>query len=384
MNLKKLEEKRALLRGKLKAVLDKAETEERAMTADEIKEFESTEAEIRAIDATMEAAEKAKELVTEKEEKKEKETGSDTEAEELEKRAFEEYIRGEVTEERAETKLTKSANGAIVPTTIAKRIIEQVTEMCPIFKDADQYHLGGTLSLPYYDETASKIVMEYADEDTEGTSTAGKFKSIELTGYLGRAISEISKSLINNNDFDITSFVVRKMAEAISLWLEHEILIGTTKKIEGLSTLSNIVKASQEAAITADELIELQESIPDRYQANAYWIMNKKTRTAIRKLKDGQNNYLLNKDATSRWGYTLFGHDVYISDNMPEMAAGKRAIIYGDPKGIAVKLSEEINIEILRETKARKHMVEVLGFVEVDAKVQNAQMIAALDMKTAS
>lgn len=90
---------------------------------------------------------------------------------------------------------------------------------------------------------------------------------------------------------------------------------------------------------------------------------------------------MLNKDAASRWGYTLFGKDVYCSDNMPGMAAGKTAIYYGDYKGLAVKVSEDINIEILRETGARRHIIEVLGFVEFDAKVQNTQMIAALKMK---
>lgn len=388
MNLKKLEEKRASLQAKLKAILEKAEKEERAMSEDETKEFDSTEAEIRAIDATMDAAKRARNLVKEDEPKK-TDTGKDEEqrakeVEELEERAFADYIRGEVVEERAAVKMTKGDNGAVVPTSIAKKIISKVTEMCPIFADADQYHVKGNLSIPYYDESTSKIVMGYADEDTEGDSSSGKFASIELTGFLGRAVTEISKSLINNSDFDIVSFVVTKMAEAISLWLEHELLIGTTKKIEGLSTLKNIVTASASTAVTADEIIDLQESIPDIYQANAYWIMSKKTRTAIRKLKDGQGNYLLNKDANARWGYTLFGKDVYISNNMPEMAAGKRAIIYGDPKGLAVKISEEINIELLRETKARRHMVEALGFVEVDAKVQNEQMIAALDMKAAS
>ena len=108
--------------------------------------------------------------------------------------------------------------------------------------------------------------------------------------------------------------------------------------------------------------------------------MNKSTRKAIRKLKDGQGNYLLNEDATSRWGYTLFGKDVYTSAQMDTMAAGKTAIYYGDYKGLAVKVSEEINIDVLRETKARQHVVEVLGFVEFDAKVQNAEMIAALVM----
>lgn len=58
--------------------------------------------------------------------------------------------------------------------------------------------------------------------------------------------------------------------------------------------------------------------------------------------------------------------------------AGKTVIYYGDMKGLAVKVSEDVNIDVLRETKARQHAVEVLGFVEMDAKVQNAQMLTKL------
>ena len=66
-----------------------------------------------------------------------------------------------------------------------------------------------------------------------------------------------------------------------------------------------------------------------------------------------------------------------------EMAAGKRAIYYGDYKGLAVKVSEDVTIDVLRETKARQHVVEVLAFLEMDAKVQNAEMLAALEMAAA-
>ena len=112
--------------------------------------------------------------------------------------------------------------------------------------------------------------------------------------------------------------------------------------------------------------------------------MNKATRTAIRKLKDTHGNYILNKDATAKWGYTLFGKDVYTSDNMPRMEAGKTAIYYGDMSGLAVKLSEEINIEVLREKFATQHAVGVVGWLEMDSKVENAQKIAKLVMKSTS
>lgn len=382
MHLKKLKERRAVLQEKLNNILKTAETEERAINEEETKEFDEAEAEIRSIDATIDAYEKSRSLVKEDKPAPEQRTAEQTA--EAEERAFAAYIRGEVVEERAAVQMTKTDNGAVIPTSIANKIIEMVKEMCPIFSDAEHYNVPGTLNIPYYSEEKGAITMTYASEGVDGESTSGKFLSIELTGYLARAITEVSKSLINNSQFDIVSFVTRKMAEAISLFLEKECLFGTDKKAEGLKGIKQTKVAASSTAVTADELIDLQELIPDRYQANAYWIMSKNTRTAIRKLKDGQGNYLLNKDANSRWGYTLFGKDVYISDAMPDMAAGKRAIFYGDYKGLAVKVSENINIEVLRETKARLHLIEVVGFIEFDAKVQNAQMLAALDMKSAS
>lgn len=215
-------------------------------------------------------------------------------------------------------------------------------------------------------------------------STSGKFKSIELKGFLAGALSKVSKSLINNSQFDIVSFVVTAMAEAISKWIEKELLNGTANKVEGLSGVTQVVTAAAAAAVTADELIDVQETIPDVYQGGAVWIMNKATRTAIRKLKDGQGNYLLNKDATARWGYTLLGKEVYTSDNVSVMAAGKTAIFYGDMSGLAVKLSEDVNIEVLREKYATQHAIGVVGWIEIDSKVENAQKIASLKMKAST
>lgn len=223
--------------------------------------------------------------------------------------------------------------------------------------------------------------MAYATEFTNLESTSGKFKSIELKGFLAGALSKISKSLINNSQFAIVPFVINAMAEAIHRWIEKELLNGTTNKVAGLSTVTQKVDATSTTAITADELIDVQETVPDIYQGPAIWIMNKATRTAIRKLKDGQGNYLLNKDVTAKWGYTLLGKDVYTSDNMAKMEAGKTAIYYGDMSGLAIKLSEDINIEVLRELFATQHAVGVVGWIEIDSKVENAQKIAKLVMK---
>ena len=376
-NLKGLMEQRADLIEELKTITDTAEMEKRALSEDEEKKFDEIEGKIKKIDSTIERMERARNIpeVKKQEEKKKDEDNK----EQLEERAFEAYVRGEVLQERADVNLTTGDNGAVIPSSIANKIIKKVHDICPIFQLATKYNVGGTLSIPYYDESEENITMAYATEFTELESTNGKFKSIELKGFLAGALSKISKSLINNSQFAIVPFVVNEMAASISRWIEKELLNGTDEKIEGLSKVKGLT-AKSATAVTADELIDVQEEIPDVFQANAIWIMNKKTRTAIRKLKDNDGNYILNKDATSRWGYTLFGKDVYTSENMPEMATGKRAILYGDMSGLAVKISESMNIEVLREKYATQHAVGVVAWMELDAKVENAQKITGLTM----
>lgn len=374
-DLKGLMEQRADLVEELKTITDTAELEKRALSEDEEKKFDDIEDKIKKIDSTIERMERARNIPTgKKEEPKKEET-----KEQLEERAFEAHIRGEVLQERADANLTSGDNGAVIPTSIVNKIIKKVHDICPIYQLATKYNVGGTLSIPYYDETDGNITMAYATEFSELESTSGKFKSIELKGFLAGALSKISKSLINNSQFAIVPFVVNEMAASISRWIESELLNGSEDKIEGLSKVEGIT-ATSSTAITTDELIDVQEDIPDVFQANAIWIMNKKTRTAIRKLKDNDGNYILNKDATSRWGYTLFGKDVYTSENMPEMAAGKRAILYGDMSGLAVKVSENMEIAVLREKFATQHAIGVVAWMELDSKVENSQKITGLTM----
>lgn len=382
MHLKKLKEAREQKQQEMKQILETAGNEERALNEEEQGKFDALEKEIRGLDATIEAIMTQRELQNEPEPEDNKDGQDGESKEEGELRSFESYLRGLETRDDSPMKL--SDNGAVIPSSIANKIIEKVIDMCPIYHDADRYNLTGTLQIPYYDEATGDVTVEYADEFTDGEAKTGKFASISLTGFLARAVTDVSKSLINNSQFNIVDFVVNRMARNIALFIEKELLNGTSDKIEGLSGVTAEVVSASETAITADELIDLQETVPDVYQGNAYWIMNKATRTAIRKLKDGQGNYLLNKDANSRWGYTLFGKDVYTSDNMAKLGEKNKTVIYyGDYMGLAVKVSEEINIDVLRETKARQHAVEVLGFVELDAKVQNAQMIAKMTTKKA-
>lgn len=363
--------------------------EERAFTEEEQAKFNGLEANAKALKNTIEAEERAREAMLKPVEEKKPEEKENMKAEEralAEERAFADYIRGVVSEERAgDVNLTKADGQVTIPTTIANKIITKVYDICPIARMATRYNIKGTLTIPFYpaavEGSTPDITMAYADEFSELESTRGVFDNITLQGFLSGVLTKISKSLINNSQFDIVSFVVDHMAENIARWLEKELLIGTNNKIAGLSGITQTVTAGSTSAITTDKLIDLQDSIKDAFQANACWIMSPSTRNVIKKLKDGQGNYILEKDFSNGLNANLLlGKPVYISDNMPAIASGAKAIYYGDFSGLALKISEDINIEILREKYATEHAIGVVGYMECDAKVENAQKLAALVM----
>lgn len=379
-DLKTLTEQRAELVQQMKDLTVTAETEKRAFSPEEDQKFDDLDKQVKALDSTIEKLERARNLKlnvtsTAKHE--------DLKQEELEERAFAAYIRGEVLEERA-GEMAKTENGAVIPKTIANRIIKKVEDICPIYKMATRYNVKGTLSIPYYAADGTTIKMAYAEEFKSLTSTSGKFTNIELTGYLAGALSKVSKSLANNSQFDIVSFVVNEMADSIAKFIEAELLHGTDAKVDGLKGVTLIVESAAASAITMDEIIMLKDKVKDAFQAKAVFIMYAATRTALRLLKDGNGRYLMQDDITSPFGTTLLGKPVYVSDQMDGIEVGKTAIYYGDMSGLAVKLSEDASVQVLQERYADEHAIGVIAWMEFDAKVENAQKIAKLVMKASA
>lgn len=378
MNEKELIEKRNDLQAKMEEILNKAKVENRAMNDEEIKDFDNVEKEITNIDATLERSKKINEMECKKPEGEKELT-----QEEKDVKAFATFIRNYVNgvPQNAETKLTKGDNGSIIPKTIAQKIIDKVIEISPLYASATRYDAKGTLAIPKYDDTTDDVTVAYATEFDDLVSHSGKFATVELTGFLIGALTKISKSLLNNNDFNLTEYVVNKMAEKFKLFYEGEMLNGTSNKISGIagsydSTNMKVALAAK-SSITADELIDIQETVPDVFQTKAYWIMNRETRKAIRKLKDSDGNYLLNRAFNEKWDYELLNKPVYCSEKAEKLGtASKPVIFYGDFSGLAIKETESMEIQILLEKFATQHAIGVVGYSELDAKVENTQKIA--------
>lgn len=381
MNTKELIEKQNDLLTRAEATLNKAKEEKRELTLDEMQELAEIRDDIRKIKEMLGLDADFKEL-------KENSCGGkkrsveEEKQEKLDEEAFENYIRGYKVHERA-GELSPANNGAVIPTTIVNRIIKKVYDISPILEKSSKYNVKGNLDLPFYpaynetSHTTPNITVGYQAEFEEIASSTGNFGSINLAGFLCGALTKISRSLINNAQFDIVGFVVDEMAYQIARFIEGELLNGTEDKVEGLSGLTNTMVSEETTGFTGDDLIDVQALVKDVYQKDAFWIMSVATRTALRKLKDDMGRYLLQDDISAPFGKTLLGKDVYVSDNMED---GK--IFYGDFSGLATKFSENINIEVLRERFATQHAYGVVGWFEFDSKVQNEQKIASLTLKT--
>lgn len=399
--MKELIEKKNDLITRAEEVINTAKTEKRELTEAEAAEIAEIRDNVRRILRHLELVDDIDELdrigrkeegeqVMEKETTKEVE---ETRAIEIQEReAFENFIRGYVVHERAgeltptpynPSSPTAGAGGALIPTTIVNYIIKKVYDICPILERSQKFNVKGNLEVPFYPADSNKINVAYQSEFSPLTSSSGSFDTVTLTGFLAGCLTKISRSLINNVNFDIVGFVVDEMAYQISRWIEGELLNGTQNKVSGLSTLTNGITAASQTAITADEVVKLHDSIKDRFQNNAIWIMSPSTRTALRLLKSNTGYYLLNDDISTPFGTSLLGKPVYVSDNMPNIAAGNRVIYYGDMRGLATKFNENINIEVLRERYADEHAYGVIGWLEFDSKVIDEQQLAVMKMASA-
>jgi HK97 family phage major capsid protein len=381
--MKALLEKKNSLIDEMESLLDKAKTEVRAFTDEEDSRIEEIKKEVRGLEKLIAHKEEFRSLSKE-EIKAEKGTEEMSKEErqleviEKEEREFIEAVRNNELRN-----LTAGQNGKIIPVSIASDVINKVVELCPILELSQVYNIAGDLRLPKYEADSATIAAAYADEFTELTEKTATFSTIDLSNQIVGLLVKISKSLINRADFDVRGFIVNEIAKKIAEFLEKEMLVGnTSNRIQGAINTKNVVTTAAPTKITTDEIIDLQMKLPTVYQKNAVFVMHRDVLKEVRKLKDGQGNYILQPDFRAPFGWTILGRPVYLSDNMDkEIATGKNVILYADFSGYAVKITKNVEIQFLQEKYATQYALGIVSYVELDAKIADEQKIAKLAMK---
>jgi HK97 family phage major capsid protein len=141
------------------------------------------------------------------------------------------------------------------------------------------------------------------------------------------------------------------------------------------------VTAASATAITIDEVLDLYHSLKSAYRKNATFLVNDATIKAIRKLKDGQGQYLWQPSVQSGTPDTILNRPVVTSQYMPTAAAGEKTILFGDFKYYWIADRQGRTFKRLNELYAANGQVGFLASQRLDAKLILPEAIKVLQQK---
>ena len=261
---------------------------------------------------------------------------------------------------RAQTAGTATAGGYTVPTELANQIIKSMAAWGPMYNSDIATVIttasGNVIQIPTVNDTAS--VAEKHTEATALTDDGGKdvtFGQKELSAYVyDTEFVRFSMELAQDSIFSVESLLGELLGERLGRIANRELTIGDgTGDPNGVVTASALGKtATAAAAIAPDELIDLVHSVDPAYRSapKVRWMFNDLTLAAIRKLKDGQGNYLwqMGNVQTGEPG-TLLGYRYSINQAMANIAASAKPVVFGDFGKYYVRKVGAPVIGVLRE-----------------------------------
>lgn len=364
MNLKALKEKRNTLLNELETMISAVENETRSLSAEEVEAFDAKKAEIDNIDATIKRVEemRARDMGTEDELVEERK------AEDIEKRALENFFRGKdlIGEERA---MLASSNTAIMPLEISKTILKKLEEQCPVLEIARRFNSKGTLRLICENNYGNAGLTA---ENTNFTDDDVAFSTIELKSYKVTATVQATFELLQNSEVDLSQYLTDVIIRRLAKELNKMFIIGTgTNQPQGLAKATNTVEYAGEVP-TIKDFIQMHTAIHPSYLDKACWIVNRKTFQGMASLLDGTGRpYLTSNVIGEKIQYSLLGARVVVDVNVPE-----GEIIFANiEEAYSINMLTDVTVRHLVETGFTTGVEVYAGYVMCDGKIVNQDAV---------
>ena len=144
-----------------------------------------------------------------------------------------------------------------------------------------------------------------------------------------------------------------------------------------LGTVSTGVAGDFPAQAPGDKLIDLIYSLKSGYRQNARFVMNRKTQGALRKLKDGDGNYLWQPPVGAGNSATLMNFPITEAEDMPDIGVDASAIAFGDFKR-GYLVVDRTGVRLLRDPYSAKPYVLFYTTKRVGGGVQDFDAIKLL------
>ena len=285
---------------------------------------------------------------------------------------------------------TDALGGYAVPFALDRKILSKVRDLNVMRRLCSSQ----SVSTP---ETYWNVDLGGTDAGWVGELTARPNTNVPQLARAGITWGEIyanpkaSYRLLDDALFNVEAWYSQKVAETFADYEEEAFLTGDgTNKPKGLLDYDYVATADgsrdfgkfqkiTSTTLTADVVIDLYYSLRQVYRGNnTAWLMNPATIQALRKLKDGNENYIWIDNIANGMVGTLLGRPVYESRFMPEFStAGNKAILFGDFKK-AYTIFDLHGLRIVRDVYTDKTSVQFYTSKRVGNMVQDSCAVKCL------
>jgi HK97 family phage major capsid protein len=392
-----LREKRANLWNQTKAFLDSHRGQDGMVSAEDNATYEKMEADVVALGKEIERLERQAAIDREMDQPTasalvsrpgaaKPDANKEGRASDEYKKAFWNQMRGRVSPEvfNALQVGTLSEGGYTVPDEFDRQLIEGLEDenimrgLVHIIRTGSGEH-----KIPI---VASHGTGSWVEEEQQIPESDDAFSQVTLTAHKFATMIRISRELLNDSAFDLAAYIAHEFVRRAGAAEEQAIITGdgSHKPIgllhDTLGAQVGVTTASA-TAITADELIDMQHSLKSGYRRKACWIMNDATISAIRKLKDGQGQYIWQPGIKEGAPDMLFNQRVLMSNYMPLIATGNKVILYGDYSYYWLAEREGRTLERLNELYAVTDQVGFKMTERLDGRLILPEAVKCLKMK---
>lgn len=291
-------------------------------------------------------------------------------------------------EQRAQSVGADAGGGYIVPEGAMQPIYEALYAWGPMFNPGITEELvttnGNRIPWPTDDDTGEG---EQKAENVAAVDDGGddlKWGEKQLDAYWqNTGIVRVPWELLEDSAFDIQAFIAKTFGKRMGKRANRLLTTGTGRdQPHGIVTASGQgITTAAVAAIAPDELIKMQHSVNPAYRQSpkCIWQFNDTTLSAIRRLKDGQGNYLwTGGDVKAGTPAQLLGKPYEINMAMADIGKGNRPVVFGDHSAYIVRKVKQIQTMTLRERYAEFFQVGMIGHTRFDGELLDAAAVKHL------
>lgn len=360
--MKKLLEKKNSIIEEMSSILSVAETETRALSQDEMTQYESLKERLDGIVKTIELLNQQVEEQGEKQMDKR----------ELEQRDYSVELRA----------MTTAGSANAVPTLLADEIIKEVHERSQLIADIPVVQATGDLEfLLEQKEQASEFLSEV---EACNPVDLEAFKTVKATDKRIASMTLISKKLLNNSPAFSVEYITSRVADRIANGMEKSLLKKGVRDAKELTNgihstdPANIIDTADVNIIDAEDLIKLTASLKQHYVKGAYFVMNRDNFAKIAAMTDGNGRpFMVASVATENVKHVLLGFPVVISEN-----ADAHSIILVNPSSaFRMKVGQDMQVQALTEKYAEISQIGLLVDMFADVVMVNGEAIKILNIR---